>query len=138
MIKIVSIFISFLILLQSLNINLDEYAQIDELIGHVFYHAEEYGDDIFVFVSKHYGELKDDHDNNNDKENERHEQLPFNHQCSPNFISVYILETAPLAVLRIDEISVKTNFLYQEINSFFEKSNVFQPPQIAYFTFAKT
>ena len=131
MTKFVSIFISSLVLFQGMNINLDEFTQLDELVEHAIYHAEEYGDDIFVFVSKHYGELKEDHNKNNDEERNDHEQLPFNHQCSPNFISVYILETAPSDVLRIDEISVKTNFLYQEIKSFFEKSNVFQPPQIA-------
>ena len=131
MIKFISIFISFLILMQSLHINLDEYAQIDELIDHVFYHAEEYGDDIFVFVSKHYGELKDDHDNNDDQENQNHEQLPFNHQCSPSYVSVFILDEVPVVLLKIDELYSKTNFLYQESNSFFEKSNVFQPPQVA-------
>ena len=131
MTKFLSIFISFLILFQSLNINLDEYTQIDEFIEHAFYHAEEYGDDLFVFISKHYGELKEDHNKNNDEEKRDHEQLPFNHQCSPNFISVFILEVAPLPVLGIDEINSQSNFLYKEINSFFEKSNVFQPPKIA-------
>lgn len=131
MTKFVSIFISSLVLFQGMNINLDEFTQLDELVEHAIYHAEEYGDDIFVFVSKHYGELKEDHNKNNDEERNDHEQLPFNHQYSPHFISVHILEAAPLADLRIDEISVKTNFLYLEINSFFEKSNVFQPPQIA-------
>jgi len=131
MAKFVSIFISLLILFQGMNINADEFTQIDELVEHVFYHAEEYGDDIFAFVSKHYGELKEDHNKKNDEERQDHEQLPFNNQCSPNFISVFILDTVTLTVLRIDEINSKANFLYQESNSFFEKSNVFQPPQIA-------
>ena len=131
MTKFLSIFTSFLILFQGLNINLDEFTQLDELVEHAFYHAEKYGDDIFVFVSKHYGELKEDHNKTNDEEKRDHEQLPFNHQCSPNYISVFILEGAHLPVLHIDEISSKTNFLYRETNSFFEKSNVFQPPKIA-------
>ena len=131
MTKFLSIFISFLILFQGLNINSDEFTQLDELIEHAFYHAEEYGDDIFVFVSKHYGELKEHHNKTKDKEQHNHEQLPFNHQCSSNFASVFIIEVSPLTVLRIDEIDSKTNFIYQETNSFFEKSNVFQPPKIA-------
>lgn len=131
MTKFLSIFISFLMLFQSLNINWDEYARIDELIEHAFYHAEEYGDDIFVFVSKHYGELKQDHNRNNDEEKRDHEQLPFNHQCSANYVSVFILDAALVPVLRIDELNSRSNFLYQEINSSFEKSNVFQPPKIA-------
>lgn len=131
MTKFFSIFISFLILFQSININIDEFLQLDELVEHAFYHAEEYGDDIFLFVSKHYGELKDDHDKSNGDEQQDHEQLPFNHQCTPNFISVFILNTVPFVALRIDEINSKTIFLYQETNSFFEKSNVFQPPKVA-------
>ena len=130
MTKLFSIFISFLILFQSININIDEFLHLDELVEHAFYHAEEYGDDIFLFVSKHYGELKDDHNKSNGDEHQDHEQLPFNHQCAPNFISVFILNTAPVVAFRIDEINSKAIFLYQETNSFFEKSNVFQPPKV--------
>jgi hypothetical protein len=131
MTKLFSIFISFLILIQSININIDEFLGLDELVEHAFYHAETYGDDIFTFISKHYGELKENHDKSNDEEHQDHEQLPFNHQWTPNFSSVFILEVAPLTGPRIDESNSRANFLYQETNSFYEKSNVFQPPKVA-------
>jgi hypothetical protein len=129
MTKFLSIFISFLILFQGLNINLDEFTQQDELVEHAFYHAEKYDDDIFI--SKHYGELKEHHNKTNDEEKRDHEQLPFNHSCCPNYISVFILEGVLMPVLCIYEISSRKNFLYQETNSFFEKSSIFQPPKIA-------
>lgn len=131
MTKFFSIFISFLILFQGLNINLDEFTQIDELVEHAFYHAEEYGDDIFVFVSKHYGKLKEDHNRTNDEEQREHEQLPFNHQCSPNFATVFILEVVELPGVGIDPVGSKTKFYYQEKNSSFEKTNIFQPPKLS-------
>ena len=128
--KFLSIFTSFLILFQGLNINLDEFTQIDELVEHVFYHAEEYGDDIFVFVSKHYGELKEDHNRNNNEEQKEHEQLPFNHQCSSSFTTVFILDEVELACIEIEAAGSKTKFFYQEKDSSFEKTNIFQPPKL--------
>jgi hypothetical protein len=129
--KFLSIFTSFLILFQSLNINLDEFTQIDELVEHAFYHAEEYGDDIFVFVSKHYGELKEDHNRNNDEERSEHEQLPFNHLCSSNFTTVFILDEVELVCAEIETVGSKTKFFYQEKDSSFEKTNIFQPPKLS-------
>jgi len=113
-----------------MNINIGELLHLDELVEHARYHAEAYGDDIFTFVSKHYGELKEGHDNCGDEEQHDHEQLPFNHLSSPNLVSVFILEPAVLTDHRIDEINSRKNFIYQETNSFFEKSNVFQPPKL--------
>ena len=127
--KIISIFISSLILVQSMNINLDEVKHVDELIEHVYYHAENYGDDIFVFFSKHYGELKKEH--NQDKHGKEHEELPFNHQCSPNYVSVFILQNPQIAIAKDSELASRVTFLYQESRSLFEKGDVFQPPRIS-------
>ena len=62
MIKLFSISLSFLILLQSFGISFNDLSQIDEFIEHAQFHSEQYGDNVFVFISKHYGELKTDHD----------------------------------------------------------------------------
>ena len=127
--KIISIFISSLILLQSLNINIDEIKHLDTLMEHAYYHAEKYGDDIFLFVSKHYGELKKEH--NQDNHSKEHEELPFNHQCSPNYVSVFILQNPQIAIAKDSELASRVTFLYQESLSLFEKGDVFQPPRIS-------
>lgn len=130
MIKSISILISLLILFQSFNINLDVIMHVDELIEHAKYHAEEYGDNLFVFVSKHYGELKEKHDKNHNEEKQDHEQLPFNHNCFVNIISVFILDQEEFSIEKIDIIDSTTIFGYQETYSLFEKKSIFQPPKL--------
>jgi len=49
MLKINSIAIALLILIQSFNIHLSDIVELDELIEHAQFHAKEYGDD-FAFV----------------------------------------------------------------------------------------
>ena len=68
MTKIGSIAISLLILFQSFNIHLDDVIELDELIEHAQFHSAEYGDNFFVFISKHYGELKAEHNQQHQEE----------------------------------------------------------------------
>ena len=64
MVKFVSIAASFLILIQSFNICISDLVDLSELIEHAKFHSEKYGDNLFVFLSKHYGELEADHNKN--------------------------------------------------------------------------
>ena len=69
--------LSSLILLQSLNIHLNDLVEIDALIEHYGYHNKTYGDTFLEFVSKHYGELKTEHNQKHQEEQSDHEKLPF-------------------------------------------------------------
>ncbi len=64
-------------MIQSFGLCFDDMVQIDEFIEHAQFHSEAYGDNVIVFISKHYGELKADHEKDHQEEKEDHEKLPF-------------------------------------------------------------
>ncbi|MCK5678317.1 MAG: hypothetical protein KAH72_07580 [Flavobacteriaceae bacterium] len=125
--KLLSIFISSFILVQSFNIHLNDIFKFDELVEHVKFHEDKYGDDIFIFLSKHYGELKEKHSKNHQKEDHK---LPFDHNCSFDSLTVYVLHKLKFTIDESKDIIYQTsNFFYQELHSSFEKPDIFQPPK---------
>ena len=90
--------------------SISDISQIDEFIEHAQFHSEQYGDNVFVFISKHYGELKKDHN-----------------------ISTVIafIFNSPKEDFKIAEFSeFRThNFFYQEPTSSLHSKGLFQPPR---------
>lgn len=125
-----SISFSFLILIQSIGLGVNDIAQIDEFIEHAQYHNEQFGDNIFVFISKHYGELKADHAKNHQEEKKDHEQLPFQH-CSHISSVVAFFSSINKEEFKIIEFSeFKTHkFHYQAPSSSLHSEGLFQPPR---------
>ena len=132
LIKLFSIALSIIILLQSFGLSLSDISQIDEFIEHAQFHSERYGDNVFVFISKHYGELKTEHDKEHQEEKEEHEQLPFNHNnCSHvSSITAFVLNTITNA-FKTPEFSERKahNFIYQAPSSSLHSQGLFQPPR---------
>ncbi|NHF60393.1 hypothetical protein FK220_013650 [Flavobacteriaceae bacterium TP-CH-4] len=132
MIKFVSIVVSTLILFQSFNIHWKDIVELDELIEHAQFHAEEYGDNFVVFISKHYGELEAEHSQKHQEEKKDHEQLPFQHQCQTASLSAFVLnqptEYSAALEIKSDEDS---NYFYQASYRFLAQEGLFQPPQQA-------
>jgi len=127
--KLFSIFFSSFILVQSFNIHLNDIFKLNELVEHVQFHEEKYGDNIFVFLSKHYGELREKHENNSQEDD--HRQLPFGHNCSFDSLTAFDLHKIKYMIDQTHRtISRTTIFYYQESYSSFEKPKIFQPPQI--------
>jgi hypothetical protein len=54
MMKIIAIFLSNLVLLQSLHIDLKDINKINVLIEHAQFHQEKYGDSFIEFLYEHY------------------------------------------------------------------------------------
>ncbi|MFH6602826.1 hypothetical protein ACEZ3G_05015 [Maribacter algicola] len=130
MTKIVSISVALLILIQSFNIHFSDLAEIDELIEHAQFHAEEYGDNFFVFVSKHYGELKAEHSQKHQEEKEDHEQLPFQHQCQTISLSVFVLNQMtqyPLEMVCVPD--TRSDYFYLASYHSLAQEGLFQPPR---------
>ncbi len=130
--KLFAILLSSLILVQSINIDSGDILQLDELIEHAEFHKAEYGDNFFVFVSKHYGELKAEHSKKHQEEHKDHEQLPF--QCQGHVLTITafvlehsLLETKSLEVSNGNE----TNFHYLTSLSSLHKKSLLQPPKHA-------
>ncbi len=127
--KLFSILLSSFILAQSMNIQVKDVSKFSELVEHFQYHAENYGDDIFVFFSKHYGELKEKHSENHEKED--HNQLPFSQSFNINSFTVYILHKTKFSVIEKLIHFQAPNFCYLENYTSIERSDIFQPPKYA-------
>ncbi len=127
--KLVAISYSFLILLQSFNINFEDISKFKVLLEHANYHAETYGDSFVDFISEHYGEAKYQHNN----EHKEHKDLPFNdsQHIFSHINTAFTLTTINFRFKPSISIEVPFNFFYSESISLFEKPSVFQPPKLA-------
>ena len=130
--KLFAILLSFLILTQSLRIDYDDIIQMDELIEHAQFHKAEYGDNFLVFISKHYGELKEDHNKNHQEEDQEHEQLPF--QCHDHIVTItaFVIQHNFLKIETVEFLEFKNNhFHYQSSISTLHKKGLLHPPKLA-------
>jgi len=130
MAKIFSIALSFLILFQSFSLDLSDLAHIDELLEHAEFHSEKYGDNFLVFISKHYGELQEEHSQNNQEEKKEHEELPFTHHCCSHLFTAYVINKIQIPILKKGPVADYTsNFYYLDNYASYEKFDIFQPPK---------
>lgn len=130
--KLFAISLSALMLIQSFNIGTDDILQFDELLEHAQFHKQEYGDGFFVFLSKHYGELKAEHSRNHQEQQKDHEQLPF--QCQGHATTVIAFMSQDLQSYSNDiEVldSTESNFHYLNLYSSLLDKELLQPPKQA-------
>lgn len=128
--KLFSILLSCVILLQSFGMHIDDLVQIDEFIAHAQFHSEQYGDNVLVFISKHYGELKTAHDKEHQEEKEDHEQLPFQHQSHTTYVMDFNLNFKVPELSTLDVLEFRIfNFHYQAPLSTLHSEGILQPPR---------
>lgn len=127
--KLVAFTYSFLILIQSFNIGLEDLSKFSVLLEHADYHKEMYGDSFFEFLAEHYGDAQDDHEN----DHEEHSDLPFKdaHQLCSHINSSFISPTITFVLTHHEFIKIPFNFFYTESHTNIEKSSFFQPPKYA-------
>lgn len=130
--KLFSILVSSLIMLQSFGVHYDDIIQLDELIEHAQFHSDQYGDNMIVFLSKHYGELKGDHQRDHQEEKKDHEKLPFNHSASHTCVADVFISTykSDLNVIEFSDYK-SANFYYQAPTSSLHTQGILQPPRIS-------
>lgn len=132
MIRILSISLSLLILIQSFNISIGEIVEMDELIEHAQFHSEEYGDNFLVFLSKHYGELKSEHSEKHKEEQKDHEELPFQHQMHTPALSAFVIDDLDMITINPNfAVHNSGNYFYLDSHSFLIDKGLFQPPRQA-------
>lgn len=131
MAKLFSIFMTALILIQSFDIAINDIAQLDELLEHAQFHAEQYGDNLFVFISKHYGELKEQHNKDHQEEKNEHEKLPFQNHCNCTSTVAILSDNhlIPLNAIQNPD-DTGTNFYYCSPISSLHAKGLFQPPRL--------
>lgn len=129
---IFSIGLSFLFLFQGFTLSPKDFIRIGDLVEHVAFHADTYGDNFEIFLSKHYGELKEEHTTDNHEEQEDHEKLPFSHHSNiQNFIVFVLLPNDYLSTKIVLGSESSSYFFYAETYSSIGESKIFQPPRIA-------
>ncbi|TLP77259.1 hypothetical protein [Maribacter sp. ACAM166] len=130
--KLFSIVLSTFILLQSFGVHYDDLFQLDELIEHAQFHSDQYGDNIVVFLSKHYGELKADHQREHQEEKKDHEKLPFNHSCSVTSVTGMVINSLKTDLNQLEILEYKIpNFHYQAPSSSLHTEGILQPPRFS-------
>ena len=129
--KSTSLLLSIFILSQSFNIHLMDVLKLSNLIEHMELHESVYGDDIFSFLSKHYGDQTEEHKEQRKGSNE-HQKLPFSHNVSMDAASLFIFDASMMKLILSVAPDVKrSNFYYYNFYSFLENTDIFQPPRIA-------
>ena len=129
--KLFSIFVSSIILVQSFNIHIADILKLDELMEHAKMHKNKYGDDFVVFLSKHYGDLKQSHKLQQQEEEKDHSHLPINHECSSHVQASFIIDMISFSIDISYATESSVNFYYQDKFSSFEEQVILQPPQLA-------
>lgn len=131
MTKLISISLSMLFLLQSVNIHFEDVLQLKELMEHANMHKERYGDSFAVFISKHYGELKESHKKQHQEEEKDHKHAPIHHDCASQMQVDLLIETLSFSI-KTPKLTTRntSKFYYQNLFSTFEKQQVFQPPKM--------
>lgn len=125
-----AILLSFSILVQGLNFHLADLAELEVLASHYKEHQASYGDNIFTFFEKHYGELRQEHDQEDHQGSDEHEKLPFKHDVchlsgSTLLISPFAQERVPVSL----QVFSAPNFFYLDNYSFLDQTDIFQPPK---------
>jgi hypothetical protein len=109
---------------------ISDIAQIDEFVEHAEFHNEQYGDNIAVFIAKHYGELKTAHNKEHEEEKKDHEELPFQHQSHIFSSTAFVMNTTKDEFKTPEYLEFRThNFFYQEPSSSLHLEGLFQPPR---------
>lgn len=130
MIKLLSILISILVLVQSLNIHIGDVLKLDELLEHAEMHKKKYSDNFLVFLSKHYGDLKQSHTQQHQEEEKNHSQLPINQECSSQITTSFIINMISFGIDIPHTVESSINYCYSDNFSTFEKQKIFQPPRL--------
>ncbi len=129
--KSIALILSMLLFFQSFGITVGDIVQIDELMEHAQFHNEHYGDNLFVFISKHYGELKAEHNKDHQEERDDHEQLPFQQQSQLNSLQVLTCLNSAIGIACMDFTENKTHtFFYIEPSSKLFAEGLFEPPRL--------
>jgi len=130
MLKVYAFILSGLFLIQSVNIHFEDVLAFNELLEHAEMHQNRYGDDFLVFISKHYGSLKDAHKLQHEQEEKGRQHQPIEHDCNTQIQTALEWQYIAYSVIKvIHQIEVNPNFYYQDQFSTFEKESIFQPPK---------
>jgi len=126
---IISISLSCVLLFQGINFGLPDLLKVGELIEHARFHSQNHGDNFIVFISKHYGELKEQHEQQHQEEKQEHEKLPAPGEFA--FSITWFVPNNPETFSFRSPVSTTSTsqYFYKETYSSIGKPAIFQPPR---------
>lgn len=129
--KVVVTYLASLILFQGIFANTNLIFEISELTEDYQLHKKKYDDNLTTFISKHFGDLKESHKEQHQKEHEQHKHPVQNNTGSSLQVDFTLLAFSFTDKSIIEYDTSASNFNYIDLHSTFEKQKVFQPPRIA-------
>lgn len=130
MLKLASILLSAILLIQGISINTAELQKIGELLEHAQFHKERYGDNFTSFLDKHYGNQKNQHNKEHQDEKNDHEQLPFHHSGPLVMQPVFLVGSAmPNVMNALLTESQQANYFYRQLHSSLLIREILHPPR---------
>ena len=122
---------SAFILAQSVNIHFSDVLQLSSLMEHMEFHEATYGDDIFSFISKHYGKDLEAHKKDS-KEDSDHKNLPFNHRIACDTLQFCIVNWDQGSLVpNKSSLAQNDDFFYYNFYTYLKNTDIFQPPRLA-------
>ena len=122
-----NILFALVILFQGMFLYVDISCETMELLEDYQIHKTKYGDDFETFLSKHFGKLRQKHQNQHKKEHQEHQHHNTNEvHIQLEFVCFNDIEIVPQKEIIF---SKKNNFHYKDLFSSFEKQKIFQPPR---------
>ena len=129
MANLVSILMSLFVLMQSFQLSVKEMTHLKDLISHIQFHEETYGDDLFTFMAKHYGELQNDHQKRSPLEKNEHKKLPFTHHVQNLDLQMFYFKPFYEIPLDFKDHACKQVFNYVLSSGTIVFNKIFQPPK---------
>ena len=123
--KIGAFILSFTILFQSFNFEIDDVYKLPTLINHITCHIEN-GDSFGNFIDLHYGNDKKSHQ----EKHKEHKDLPFKHQHSDSHVQlIYVMSSSNFDFNFSETRFENGKFTYKNLFSNQYINNFLQPPQ---------
>ena len=126
--RILNISLATLILFQGMFAFIDISFELEEIHEDFAIHQARYGDSFTTFLSKHFGALKEQHQEEHQQEHQEHKHQ---NEMELNTHFDYFIANATISIpKKILISSQEANYYYQDLFSNFEKQKIFQPPRV--------
>ena len=128
---ILSILLSFSVLLQTMHFHKEDVYAIVEFFAHAKIHIEK-NDDTFVgYLQKHFGEDAQKYAHKIHQEEKHHKHLPTKHDCKINLHQNVVVDFPDLLPISLMKPNYQTHqFFYKDLFSSFEQQVPIQPPGV--------
>lgn len=129
--KIVVTYLAVLVLFQGVYSSTDILFEIDEILQDYQLHKTKYGDGLTAFLSKHFGDLKEAHKKQHQKDHKQHKHPVKDQLVNTTHIDFTFSHCYVVIKNEIEVCDEPSGFWYINLFSTFEKQKIFHPPQLA-------